>query len=289
MHAFISLYPLNPSPPSQPSALPALPTLLTPSTRAIRKPRLITLYPATSTLTIPDNFASQVLTSTHQLLQTNLAASTSAKIISVFVGNVDLPTLPAMISRSTKTRREAAKQQINAFRAASTASKLSIVRDWLVSGLNLVYWNITGRLGLGQAARDYAFFERQILGAVKSTRRQHFVGQYSLVSVGLTRIHPLALPYVMAVLPALPSVTGPAAPRPLYAAPRSRDGKDTPVSRTSRSVEGSDHESIGSGSAEDLAASFHGVTSTSGESLPGSGSDSGLSESWVGLESGSGN
>ncbi len=60
-------------------------------------PRLITLYPSGSTLVTPDSFASQVMAANHRILGENLAVSCRARIISVYVGHVQLPHLHSMI------------------------------------------------------------------------------------------------------------------------------------------------------------------------------------------------
>lgn len=271
IHAFISLYPLNPSPPSQPGALPALPTLVQPGPSG-HIPMLVTLYPSSASLVTPDSFSSQVLTTNHQLLGANLSAATNSRVVSVYLGQITLPSLPAIITDGRAlSRRELAKQRLRESANSPTAA-FSIVRDLFASSLQGVYRTIANALGIGAASRDYAMFENRILRILKSNYgSNYYVGQRSWLAHRLAGLPPRAIPRVLAVMPPMPSETGPAPPPP----PKSAGGRSTRSSANgSRSASSSDHE------AEDLVSSIHtaGTTQSSADS-------SGLEGSWVGLDS----
>jgi hypothetical protein len=272
IHAFVSLYPLNPSPPSQPGALPALPTLLGQNTAGTRKSTLITLYPSASVVATPDTFANQLVSSNHQLLGRNLAASYKARIVSVYVGNITIPSLPAIISQPKLSRREQAKQDMRNS-AIDTTKKVSIIKDYLFGGASSLWHTIVGRLGIGSAGRDYAQFEHRMLRIIKSSRLssdRHTVGQYSYLPLVLSRAPLPLIPYLLQYLPALP--VGPAPPLP----PKSFTPRDT-----AKSASSSEH------GGDDLASSFHTGTSASskaGEDYESSASGAGLDGSWVGLD-----
>jgi hypothetical protein len=270
----VSLYPLNPSPPSQPGALPALPTLLGSDTVGNRKSTLITLYPSASVVATPDTFANQLVSSNHQLLGRNLAASYKARIVSIYVGDINLPSLPAIISPAPKlSRREQARQDLRNS-AIDTTKKVSIVKDYLFGGMSSLWYTIIGRLGIGAAGRDYAHFEHRMFRIIRSSRfssDRYTVGQYSYLPLVLSRAPLPLIPYLLQYLPALPSPVGPkpALPPKTYA----RD--------TTKSASSSEHE------GDDLASSFHTGTSASskaGEDYESSASGAGLDGSWVGLD-----
>lgn len=274
IHAFVSLYPLNPSPPSQPGALPALPTLLGRDTIGNRKSTLITLYPSASVVATPDTFANQLVSSNHQLLGRNLAASYKARIVSIYVGDIILPSVPAIISPSPKlSRREQAKQDLRNS-AIDTTKKVSVVKDYIFGGLSSLWCTIVGRLGIGAAGRDYAQFEHRMLRIIRSSRfssDRYTVGQYSYLPLVLSRAPLSMIPYLLQYLPALPSPVGPVSPLP----PR------TFTPNTSTRDSSSEHD------GEDLASSFHTGTSASskaGEDYESSASGAGLDGSWVGLD-----
>ena len=274
IHAFISLYPLNPSPPSQPGALPALPTLLGADTVGDRKTTLITLYPSASVVATPDTFANQLVSSNHQLLGRNLAASVKARIISVYVGDIDLPSLPAIISHPKLSRREQAKQDLRNS-AIDASKKVSIIKDYIMGGMSSLWYTIVGRLGVGTAGRDYAQFEHRMLRVIRSSRfstDRYTVGQYSYLPLVLSRAPLPLIPYLLQILPALPPSGGPAPPLP----PKSFTARDAEKSASS-----SEHD------GDDLASSFHTGTSASskaGEDYESSASGAGLDGSWVGLD-----
>ncbi|BEI87783.1 uncharacterized protein CcaverHIS019_0105010 [Cutaneotrichosporon cavernicola] len=259
IHAFISLYPLNPAPPSQPGALPALPTLVQPS--AGKVPMLLTLYPSAASLVTPDSFASQVLSSTHRLLGANLAAATTSRVVSLFLGNITLPSLPAIITEGrTLSRRELARQRLRDSAASPTAA-FSIFRDLITSTLCSIYQSVAGALGLAPS-RDYSAFETCLLRVLKTRCGSTFyAGQRSWLAQRLAALPPSTLPRVLAIMPPMPSETGPAPPPPPKSGTRSTG---------SRSASSSDHE------AEDLVSSIHtaGTTQSSADS-------SGLEGSWV--------
>lgn len=279
IHAFVSLYPLNSSPPSQPGALPALPTLLGQETVGPHKPTLITFYPSSSVVATPDTFANQLVSSNHQLLGRNLAASYKARIVSVYIGDITLPSLPAIIGGPSLSRREQAKLDLQ--NSAVTASrKVSIIKDYFFGGLSSLYSTILGRLGIGASGRDYAQFEHKILRILRSSRYasdRYTVGQYSYIPLILSRAPLPILPYMLRFLPALPASGGPAPPLP----PKN---VTTPREKSATSASSSDHEG-----GDDLASSIHTGTSASsklGEGYESSASGAGLDGSWVGLDRG---
>ncbi|KAK4689071.1 hypothetical protein P7C73_g1033, partial [Tremellales sp. Uapishka_1] len=265
IHAFVSLYPLHPSPPSQPSALPALPTLLAPS--GGRVPSLITLYPAASVLPTPDTFASQLLTTNHLLLGNNLAASHVRRVVSLYIGDLELPTLPALIS-PTISRRQLARDQL---RSADSAQKVSIIKDYLFGTLSSVWSTITGR-----RAREYPVFEKKILSILRESHGHRYsLGQNSYLPLILAR---LPVNWFASLSPRLhlhlqPAIQG------LGQESKTASPARTRTTSLATSAESSDHEiGEGEGEGEDLGSSIH----TSSEE--GSGSGTGLGDSWVGLD-----
>lgn len=302
IHAYISLYPLHPSAPSQPGALPALPTLLSEETVGTRKPTLITLYPAASVIPTPETFANQLVTQNHQLLGKNLAAASKARIVSVYVGDIHLPSLPAIISEPKSiSRREQARLDLQNS-SANTAKQVSIIRDYILGGISSMYATILGRLGLGAHGRDYVQFERKILQVLRSSRYgsdRYTIGQFSYLSLLLSRTPMTILPYFINLLPSLPSASGPTLPLPSESlntpkvrAKTSRAPTPAPASApfpkqqgtASVSASSSDHEG-----GDDLSSSIH--TGTSASSKVGEGYESststngtGLDGSWVGLD-----
>ncbi|AAW40726.1 hypothetical protein CNBA1720 [Cryptococcus deneoformans B-3501A] len=293
IHAFLSLYPLHPSPPSQPGALPALPTLLAPNPDG-SKPMLVNFYPSGSVPTTPVTFASQILSSNHVLLGRNLAASSGARVISIYIGDVDLPTLPAILSHGkTLSRRQIAKERLA--QVASPQQKVSIIRDYIYGSFNAVFSVVIGSLGLGTAVRDYKTFEKGVLKAIKSSHGQlFFIGQRSFLPffVAHLPIPSSFLPPLLAYLPAMPSCTGPAASEHVKSAGYKNKTSVAKQGATSRqdangekerlsASEGSEHEA-----GEDLISSVHTGTSTSSRGVGSESSEgaSGLGGSWVGLE-----
>jgi hypothetical protein len=222
---------------------------------------LLTLYPAAAGLVTPDSFASQVLSATHRLLGANLAAATSSRVVSLFLGHITLPSLPAIITEQrTLSRRELARQRLRES-AASPAAAFSIVREIFTSALCGIYRSVAGALGLAPS-RDYAAFEARLLGVLKSRcGSNYYAGQRSWLAHRLASLPPTTLPRVLAIMPPMPSETGPAPPPPPKSGTRSAG---------SRSASSSDHE------AEDLVSSIHtaGTTQSSADS-------SGLEGSWV--------
>lgn len=272
IHAFVSLYPLNPSPPSQPGALPALPTLLGQDTVGNRKPTLITLYPSASAITKPNAFANQLVSSNHHLLGRNLAASYKARIVSVYLGDITLPSLPAIISHPAKvSRREQAKLDLQSS-AINASKKASILKDYIFGGVSSLWLTIVGRLGIGAAGRDYAQFEHKMLLILRSSRfasDRYTIGQRSYLPLVLARVPLPMIPYLLQYLPTLPSPTGPTPPLP----PKDLN---TPQTTTASS---SEH------GGDDLGSSFHtSASSKAGEGYESSASGGGLGESWVGLD-----
>ena len=150
IHAFVSLYPLHPDPPNQPSALPALPTLLSPQSNRGRAPMLINIYPSGSVMVNPDSFSSQVLTANHQLLGRNLAASHDARVVSLFVGHLNLPSLHQMISNvRLLIYRFTLKEK---WQNATMLGKLSVIKEAIFTGAANAWSGLTGRIGVGSAA-----------------------------------------------------------------------------------------------------------------------------------------
>ncbi|KAL7419098.1 hypothetical protein Q5752_005934 [Cryptotrichosporon argae] len=294
VHAYVSLYPLHPSPPSHPGGLPALPSLFAASGSApAPAPRLVTLYPAAAALTVPDTFAAQALSATHRLLAANLAASTGARTASVYVGDVDLPPLPALLSPpSTQSRRDAARARLA---EASPAHKPAVVGAYIAGSLRHAWASVAARLGLGSHARDYAAFDRTVLAALKPGPgpgwgcADSYAGAHSYLPFVLARLPGPLMRAALARLPPL-SATGPAAAvatGPAHAPPAgSRSvstasaaepklGKPKPTSADSTaSASSSDHEH-----SEEMVSSIH--TGTSASSAQ---SADGLDGSWVGLD-----
>jgi hypothetical protein len=232
-------------------------------------------------LTMPDSFASQVLTTNHLLLGRNLAASSSVRIVSVFVGQIDLPHIHSMMLAGGKqvSRRQQAREQLQ---QASAARKVSIVKDYIFHSVTGLVRAVAGGLGIGSYGRDYATFERRFLCILKNRhRREYAVGQYSYMSLALSRVPLSILPGIISILPALPGPTGPLSANVQgLPAPRKMIG-----SRNTASASSSDHEG-----GEDLASSIHTThTQTSSSSRGAADSESsatGLEGSWVGLEAG---
>lgn len=278
IHAFVSLYALNPAPPSQPGALPALPTLVAP-VQGGKTPALVSLYPAASVLTSAETFASQVLAANHRLLAANLGASSDARVVSVYVGDVALPTLPAIITEGRAlSRRELARQRLRDAARTPTAT-LSLLRDVFSGFVSSIYRSVLYTLGIGSAARDYSAFEARMLRILKARScATNYVGQRAWLPTTLQVVPARALPRVLALLPPLPAETGPAPPPPPKFTSEERDaGKDKKrsVSVSSRSVSSSSEHD-----GEDLASSIH----TAGTTQSTQSSADGLDGSWVGLE-----
>lgn len=258
---------------------------------------LVTLYPSGSVLVQPDSFASQILTANHRLLGKNLAAFSSSRIVSVYVGHLNLPPLHQIINnvrllihRLTFTER---------WRICSTYEKIFVVKDAVVSAFSGLYSGVAGRLGLGPSAKDYKHFERKILRILKSNHGTKFsVGQYPRLPFLLSHVSPWILAPLLRVLPNLPGATGPLnasvqglpAPRkPLSSAASATTSTSARKSGNAAtdSASSSDHES-----GEDLASSLHslhstrsGVTASSrGES---SGSGAAMEDSWAHLDASS--
>ena len=195
--------------------------------------------------------------------------------MSVYVGDIKLPSLPAIISPAPKlSRREQARQDLRNS-AIDTTKKVSIVKDYIFGGMSSVWYTIVGRLGIGAAGRDYAHFEHRMLRIIRSSRfsaDRYTVGQYSYLPLVLSRAPLPLIPYLLRYLPTLPSPVGPIPPLPSKAfTPRD----------TTKSASSSEHE------GEDLASSFHTGTSASskaGEDYESSASGAGLDGSWVGLD-----
>ncbi|WVW83791.1 hypothetical protein I302_105812 [Kwoniella bestiolae CBS 10118] len=306
IHSFLSLYPLNPSPPSQPGSLPALPTLLSPNSDGTT-PTLINFYPSGSVVTTPDTFASQVLTLNHHLLGRNLAASSGARIVSVYVGDVDLPTLPAILSGGKHlTRRQAAKEQL--MNNHSTSGKISVIRDYLFGSISNLYGNILGVVGLGTKVRSYDKFEKKLLriikfpsfnppslrGKVFRNNESWFIGSKSFSPFFINHLNlpPILLNRLVswsssAILPT--SITGPINPmststllspkESAFGGVGSGSEKNLPRTPTTASANSSDHEGN-----DDLISSIHTTSNSSGNGDE-SGNGSGLEGSWVGLDS----
>ncbi|WWC89436.1 uncharacterized protein L201_004360 [Kwoniella dendrophila CBS 6074] len=316
IHAFLSLYPLIPSPPTQPGGLPALPTLLAPNQDGTT-PMLVNFYPSTSVLTTPDTFASQVLTTNHQLLGKNLAVSSNSKILSVYVGDINLPSLPAILSGSKQlTRRQAAKEKLLA--NSSPIDKASIIKDYFLGSISSLYGNVIGPLGFGNKIKSYENFEIKLLVLLKSsffnnpfekfraynTRNNWFIGSRSFLPYMVSKFNlpPIFLPKILNYLPILPlSSTGPCHPLLPKSYTTSSDknmNSDHSASRTPRSATSSNNSSDHEGGNDDLISSTHtGTTNTSNSTSNSSrngygdneneneGDGSGLEGSWVGLDS----
>ncbi|KAK6910212.1 hypothetical protein I203_104244 [Kwoniella mangroviensis CBS 8507] len=305
IHSFLSLYPLNPSPPSQPGSLPALPTLLSPNSDG-STPTLINFFPSGSVVTTPDTFASQVLTLNHHLLGRNLAASSGARIVSVYVGDVDLPTLPAILSGGKHlTRRQAAREQLVNNHSAS--GKISVIRDYLVGSISNLYGNILGIVGLGNKVKSYDKFEKKLLkiikrpsyfnpnvsvlrGTVFRNNESCFIGSKSFFPFFVNHLNlpPILLSKLVGltstyVLPT--SSTGPVNPvttsNLLSPSLRHKEEKGLPRTPTTASANSSDHEGN-----DDLISSIHTTSNSSGNGDEDtSASGSGMEGSWVGLDS----
>ncbi|WWC70332.1 uncharacterized protein I206_104282 [Kwoniella pini CBS 10737] len=302
IHAFLSLYPLNPSPPTQPGGLPALPTLLSPNQDGTT-PTLINFYPSTSVINTPDTFASQILTANHHLLGKNLLASSSAKVISVYVGDIELPTLPMILSGGKHlTRRQAVKERLSS--DSSLIGKIAIIKDYLIGSILSVYGGSVGIFGFGRKIRSYDNFEKRLLRIVKepslvymfrsSFRHEngYFIGARSFLPILLSKLNlpPVFLPKLINYLPILPlSSTGPVNPNSNssilfnYNSDKEKEKLRTPKSTSSANSSDIEHEGN-----EDLISSVHTTTTSnsSGQNGDEEGSGgSGLEGSWVGLDS----
>lgn len=170
IHAFVSLYPLNPNPPSQPSQLPALPTLVQSPTS------LITLYPSSAHACSPDTFATQVLATTHSLLAANLSAASGARTVSVYLGDLAVPSLPAILSADRLSRRELARQKLQ--QLSSPREAASVIRDMFTGLWSSLVFRVGYVLGLSPA-RDYGAFESHFLRIIKGRGRRYRLGQGS--------------------------------------------------------------------------------------------------------------
>jgi hypothetical protein len=229
---------------------------------------LVTLYPSSSTIVKPETFANQLVSSSHQLLGRNLAMSFKTRIISVYIGDITLPSLPAIISEPVKlSRREQAKLDMK--NSAITASKkASLIKDHLLGGFSSLWYTIVGRLGIGSAGREYVHFEDKVLRVLRRSRfgnDRYMIGQYSYLSLLVSRV-PLSISsYILQILPTLPSAAGPL--HPMEARP----------SRVTTSASSSDHD--------DLASSIHTPShSSKADDYESSASGAGLDGSWVGLD-----
>lgn len=268
---------------------------------------LITFYPSTSVLPTPDTFASQVLTSTHHLLSQNLAASMKNRIISLYVGDIALPSLPAIISTPTLSRRE--QTRLNLHQAVNPRAKASILTSYTSELIKSVWLGVTAHLGLFGNARSYDVVEKRFLRILKSRHgRQWSLGQYSFLPLVITKFNlpPFILPYLLSALPSLPLSTGPthtltgisssthlsstsaSASASASTQFEKQGGKANQVFDAGSLGDSDEHEHEHEAEGEDLGSSIHtGVSSSSGEGSgngSGSGSGNGLDGSWIGLE-----
>lgn len=285
IHAFISLYPLHPNPSSQPGALPALPTLLAAEHNRGKAPKLITLYPSSSILATPDSFATQLLAANHLLLSRNLVASSASKIVSVYLGNLELPNLQVMLGEQASHRPGVPQRGrgILEVARAHVSHVLSVGKRF--------YSLAMSNLGIGAAAQDYGSFEKHLLWIIKARfGTQYHFGQYSWLPFILASLPLPVLPRILSVLPIMPNT---AAEPPFHSTqslpvPRKQFSTARPAARSPGSTSSSEHDS-----GEDLATSFHsragaasGHTATSRPDsrsrLSGKGKE--LDESWIGLE-----
>lgn len=309
------MYPLNPSPPSQPSPLPALPTLLTPPSTG-KPARLITIYPSTSTLVQPDSFANQILTANHQLLGRNLGAFSSARAVSVHVGDIQLPPLASLIIGGGEqlSRRQQASMLLS---QASTTKKASIVKEYILGYFSGLYHRLAAYTGIGPAGRDYALFESSFLKLVRadnSWRNTHHFGQYSYLAHFLSRLPSFILPRLLPILPILPPASGPIGeshqvPSYRHAAAKAAESRShsqprgprarTPLSASTTSAHGINSKTTSAASVSssehedgeiDMVSSFHTTETSSSRGNADAGSESsarshsGLGDSWVGLD-----
>lgn len=293
IHAFISLYALNPNPPDMPKALPAIPSLLSSQTSG-PKPMFVSLYPSGSVIVQPETFPSQLLTSTHRLLAQNTAMYTSSRVVSVFVGHLNLPPLHQAINGIRLMIYKLSFKE--KWRQATASQKILVIKDAVLAGLTSVWSGLTGRLGVGAAARDYKHFERRLLRILKSRHGDHYgVGQYSYLTFMLTNFSPTMLRLVESAIelpgpngPLHASVQGLPAPRkplgPSTSASTSTSGAKKSAAATD-SAASSDHES-----GEDLTSSIFSLQSaqsgktTSSREAESVGSGTGLEDSWAQLD-----
>jgi hypothetical protein len=225
IHAFISLYPLDPQPSIQPGPLPALPALVDPAFIG-HKTTLITMYPSTSVIHMPFSFSNQVLTRNHQLLSDNLRTAGTARVVSIFLGDVRLPRLPEIISapssfdqrmnhspmlfngHSPNTKLQLAATKINSH-ARSVKSYLSITFRSLFS-------SFLARWGVGSTSADYKLFETRLLSILrpKTIRSSRYsIGQMSFVPLMLSRLPLPILPYAFGLFARyMPGNFGPEVP-----------------------------------------------------------------------------
>ena len=206
------------------------------------------------------------------------------------MGNLNLPPFHQMLANAELMMyRFTFKDKWQ--RASLFGGKVTVLKEALVQKLGSIYNWITGRLGIGAAARDYFLFERQFLRLLKSRghRRGWALGQAAHIPFLLADCPPRFLPRVLGIVPDVPGPTG-----PLYASvqgfpgPRKKLGSGSSSAGTksaSTSPTGSDHDS-----GEDLAGSLHSLktshsreTTSSPEERNASGN--GLSESWAHIES----
>lgn len=276
-----------------PKALPAIPSLLSSQTNG-HTPIFVSLYPSGSVIVQPETFPSQLLTATHRLLAQNTANYTSSRVVSVFVGHLNLPPLHQIVNGiRLMIYRLTFKEK---WAAATAWGKVIVTKDAVVAGLGNVWSGLTGRLGVGAAAKDYKYFERCILRVLKSNRGDHFgVGQYSYIPFMVSRFSPSFLRLVESAI-TLPGPSGPlhasvqglpAPRRPLdsvTSASTSTSGAKKSAAATD-SAASSDHES-----GEDLTSSIFSLQSaqsgktTSSREMESVGSGTGLDDSWAQLD-----
>lgn len=295
IHAFVSLYPLHPDPPTQPGPLPALPTLLSRNSDG-SMPKLITLYSSSARLVKPDSFASQLLAANHQLLGRNLAAFSSAQVVSVHVGDLLLPTLHSMIhgadllgpnaagDAQSTSKRQAARERLYSSRTELMHPILARAvqfKDVIVDRASIIGRHLAATCGLFGYSRDYYVFEHRFLRLLKNDYRTtyHF-GQNSYLSLFLSAFVPSKfLSNVIRILPSMLGLGIPDARGPLYntvqglPAPRMQlggkrahepamklgggGGTSASSGPTSEHDSYEDHEHETESGAEDLASSFH--------------------------------
>lgn len=166
---------------------------------------LITLYSSGSVLVQPDDFASQMVTANHRLLAENLKIRSGSRIVSLYLGNIQLPTLNQLILRPIAAQGFSEK-----WTQATSLGKLTVAKDLFLDKLTNAYTSFVGRIGLGSAAK-YEVFEKNLLMVLKSRRgRLVSIGQYSFLPFVLARLFPpTLLRSLLPILPAMPGATGP--------------------------------------------------------------------------------
>jgi hypothetical protein len=233
----------------------------------------------------------------HQLLGRNLAAFSSAQVVSVHVGDLLLPTLHSMIhgadlmgpnaqgvegSQHT-SKRQAARDRLYSSQSTGMHPVLQRavqIKNSIVRRSSVIGRHLAATIGLFGYSRDYYVFEHRFLRLLKNDYRTtyHF-GQNSYLSILLSAFIPSK--YLGNVAHILPSFFGmgiPDARGPLYntvqglSAPRmqlggnastgqalGKTGTNTTMSSQTTSEHGSyeDHEHETESGAEDLASSFH--------------------------------